>query len=619
MQASQQPGAGGTPDPSTFHLAIVGWYVLLVVHAMRRHRVRLFLVWFAVVAISVGLMEALPKTYEVKTTLQAQRAQVIAALSGRAIPESEVPTKQAAETVLRRENLISLIEKTHLIEVWPTRRAPLLRIKDAIWARLFRPPTHEELIDGFVGYLETRLWVATGEGTVTIGIRFPDPELAYQLVGAALDNFLEARNSAALSGIVEAITILEARGEKAHQALNEARKQLQKLRDTRASRLGTSRPRRTAVTAVTNLPDQDTSQLLLQAETKRQAIASLEEDRRRKVAALEAKLQEQRALYSEPHPAVLDIRANLDAARKESAELQAMRQELAPLETELEHRGFNSNAPLKLSRAREIALQAAALEPDDPREDEDADIQYTKAQVRHALARYNDILDRIESARLEQDTAGAAFKYRYTVIWPAQLPRGPIQPKPELILLAGLVAGLFLGILAATLADVQSRKVVEPWQVEHALGIPLLAEMRQAADVGALWHPLMVRPWVTLAVVAPGDAASAWEFAGKLGEVAAQHQFRELKVVDARDATQARANALAHAVTRAAIPASNERLRFVIAVDSPLRNPVAIGILIACDAVLLFLDQGKTLIPDALGTVDLAGRHRVIGAVLRRS
>ena len=49
----------------------------------------------------------------------------------------------------------------------------------------------------------------------------------------------------------------------------------------------------------------------------------------------------------------------------------------------------------------------------DPREDEDADIEYAKSQVRHGIAQYNSILDRIEGARLEAESAEAAFKYRY--------------------------------------------------------------------------------------------------------------------------------------------------------------------------------------------------------------
>src|SRR2546426_7630000 len=74
----------------------------------------------------------------------------------------------------------------------------------------------------------------TGEGTVTIGIEFPDPQQAYRLVNTAVENFLHARHAAEVSTISEAITILEARADQAHQALAAS------LRDRTSTRLNSS-------------------------------------------------------------------------------------------------------------------------------------------------------------------------------------------------------------------------------------------------------------------------------------------------------------------------------------------------------------------------------------------
>ena len=131
--------------------------------------------------------------------------------------------------------------------------------------------------------------------------------------------------------------------------------------------------------------------------------------------------------------------------------------------------------PLRASRTRDLA---AGLDSEDAREAEDPEIEYAKTQVRHAIARYNGLLDRIDAARLQEDSAQAAFKYRYSVIKPPQLPRGPIKPKPAMILVAGLVAGFVLGVIAVALRDLTSRKVLEDWQVEHVIGVPLLGEIR---------------------------------------------------------------------------------------------------------------------------------------------
>jgi uncharacterized protein involved in exopolysaccharide biosynthesis len=83
----------------------------------------------------------------------------------------------------------------------------------------------------------------------------------------------------------------------------------------------------------------------------------------------------------------------------------------------------------------------------------------------------------MEGARLELDSARAAFKYRYTILLPAQKPRRPNKPKPPLVIGASLIAGFALALLTTTALDLRSRKLLETWQVERALKLPLLGEV----------------------------------------------------------------------------------------------------------------------------------------------
>jgi len=98
--------------------------------------------------------------------------------------------------------------------------------------------------------------------------------------------------------------------------------------------------------------------------------------------------------------------------------------------------------------------------------------------VRFAATNYNSFLDRIEGARLELDSARAASKYRYSIIVPPQKPRGPVKPKPPLVLGASLIAGLALALLSTSLKDLHSRRLLEGWQVERMLQLPLLGEVQ---------------------------------------------------------------------------------------------------------------------------------------------
>src|SRR5882762_2897943 len=235
----QQEQADHGESGELFDWALIGSYAKFVFHSIWRHKLQFLLVWAGIIGFSAGLLFVLPKTYQVKTTLQAQRNQVMASLSnpGRAIPiDADAPTRLAAETVQRYDNLVALIQQTELIKSWPLNRAPLLKLKDYIWSRAFKQPIPEEQMENFVYYLQSRLWVLSGEGTVTIGIEFPDPHLAYRLVDTALQNFLEARHAADVSSIAEAITILEGRAEQAHQALASSLQQLQAAREAQAPR-----------------------------------------------------------------------------------------------------------------------------------------------------------------------------------------------------------------------------------------------------------------------------------------------------------------------------------------------------------------------------------------------
>ncbi len=138
-----------------------------------------------------------------------------------------------------------------------------------------------------------------------------------------------------------------------------------------------------------------------------------------------------------------------------------------------------------------------------------------------------------------------------------------------------------------------------------------------AHDVTALWYTLVGRPWTSLAVIAPDDSPRAWRLVQRLDEVARANQYRALKTVNILDLNLERAEAVAHAIGK--VSSLGERKRYLIAIDSPLENPVAIRVLSACDAVLLVLEKDRSRIPDAQRTVEMVGRGRLIGAVLGSS
>ena len=111
-----------------------------------------------------------------------------------------------------------------------------------------------------------------------------------------------------------------------------------------------------------------------------------------------------------------------------------------------------------------------------PREDE-PELAAAKAKLLSSTRRYEDLLDRVDAARIELITAQAAFKYRYTVVEPPEVPRDPKGLKGYLLAAGGIVLSVFLAIFAAAAKDLGSGRFIEAWQVRRRLGIPVLAEV----------------------------------------------------------------------------------------------------------------------------------------------
>jgi capsular polysaccharide biosynthesis protein len=74
-------------------------------------------------------------------------------------------------------------------------------------------------------------------------------------------------------------------------------------------------------------------------------------------------------------------------------------------------------------------------------------------------------------------TAQAAFKYRYTVVTPARLPKSPTVPNVPLVTLVALIAAMLCGLLLAVVADVRRGRLLERWQIERLLERPILGEI----------------------------------------------------------------------------------------------------------------------------------------------
>lgn len=467
-------------DPESadlFDYRAIADYALYIAGAIGRHKLLAAGVFAAVMATAVLAVVSLPKTYHVEAKLLAQRNELIESLSnpGRNINDGD-PTNAAAETVLRHDNLLSIIGQTDLVRQWSERRAPALRVKDWVMHVLGREPSAEDKIDVFIDLLQARYFITSGDGVVTIGIDWNDPMMALRLVEAAQQSFLEARHVRDIASITDAIAILEAHAADVQRDIDKALDDLEergRLRGTKSEAVkaaSAAPPTRRSLRS--ELPNPEITRLRDALDAKRRSIQDLEDFRRRHLEELQARKAELRAIYAEAHPTIVSIQQSIDAMGRDSSQLNQLRAEEAEISAQLRARG--ASAPSSTAAASPLTTPTVSVNLHDAKEDPAGD--YAVAQLRSLQLTHDRLVDRITSARIELDAKRAAFKYRYSVLRPAQLPKDG-KPATRSVIGGGILVAFMLALFAAVVADIHAGRVVQRWQMERMLQVPVLAEL----------------------------------------------------------------------------------------------------------------------------------------------
>lgn len=471
------------------------------VGSVRRH-VRLFLgLSMGIFAVTASSLVLLPKTYHVETKLLAQRN---AALAIRGDQAGEIPTRIATETIMRRDNLVAIIRQVDLVHQWYNRRAPLAHLKDVISRALSKPETEQETTEWMADVLEKKMTVTTTDGTVSIGLDWPDATMAFRIVDAAQQNYLEGRHAVEITAIAEQVAILQNHATNSRADVDAAVDAIEKMRADRKAKASASaasapvEPRSSSPAAaapaqppkpVSLEPDPELAQLKVMIEAKQRAINDLEDFRRRRLSELNATLAEKRATYTDNHPVIIDLRQTIDSLSTESPQVQALRAEMARLQKEFDDKSAVARAesrPVPIISSRPATGTPPPLPGNIIRieqeggDDRDPAMMYAFTQLRDAMQKYSTLRAQIEAAQIDFDTAEAAFKYRYSVVEPPLLPKKPAKPNATLVAVAGLVGGLFVALFAAIAVDIRRGRFQQRWQIERALDLPTLTEMDPA-------------------------------------------------------------------------------------------------------------------------------------------
>lgn len=436
-----------------------------------------------VICLAMTVVAAIfaPKSYEVEAKVLVTRAQLVGAANqwGPTPEEQKAQAKQFEEQVRARDNILQIIKQTQLVERWDSMRQPHRRLLDQLGAKVgSAPPNDEQKFDALMKTLDSKLRVTVDDATVSIYIEWSDPVAARDIVAAAMKNFQDARYGVEIGGINEQLKILEqnvarAQGEVAAAATELAIRQ----RDMDGKPANATVTKYLPRTASAPPPPGADPALVKKLEQIRGEKQAIEDQRQQRVAQLQAQLQELQQQYADGHPAVRGLKDNIKAAQADTPALTALKQQeadtLAQIEAQKNAAPKDTPKDPKQLVATQVQVAVDAGVPARPKSISDVQAEFDTARNK-----YDQLTTKLESARIEAQTAEAGFKRRYSVTRPAELPAGPKRPSGLIAALLGIALTVIAALATAAIADRFSGIFFEPRHVRDRLGIPVFGTMK---------------------------------------------------------------------------------------------------------------------------------------------
>lgn len=461
-------------------LRLVGDLSRFLRNAVRRRRKVVAAIFSAFVLAGIASSILLPRKYYTETKLLADRNVVMPLLGNpdRRLPnEADTPTRMAAELIMTRANLVGIIKSTDLVRQTEVKRPLLGRLKKKVRTMMQGPMTPEDLVDETIWGLRSSMNIQVGDGTVVIGIVWNDPDLAFRIVQAAQQSFLEERQAQEISLITGSIAILEKSATEVGADINRMLDSLGKQRAQLAPEAGRGflMPTRRAVVVAS------AAVLSAQAnlESTVRAIADIEGFRNRRLTELRTALVEQRITYGADHPQLENTQQLIKSLSEDSPQLLQLKQEETKFREQVVALGGSARDVGAVTASADETFAAMALRNMAGMRIDSivAEKQkYGQTKLRIALASYEQLLERLEAARIELETVSATFRFKYGVLIPAAVPKDAITMKPSVLIFGSILLGAVLAALTALLLDFAGRRMLESWQIERSLGLPVLGE-----------------------------------------------------------------------------------------------------------------------------------------------
>jgi polysaccharide chain length determinant protein (PEP-CTERM system associated) len=206
-----------------------------------------------------------------------------------------------------------------------------------------------------------------------------------------------------------------------------------------------------------------------------------------RVAALEAQLAAARGMYTDKHPEIQRLDAELKLALQEAVAPQprANVDTKARLQVDPAYRQLQADREMTVAGIRELERGNATLRAqiaDYQGRVESAPMveqQLAAVQREYALAQqqYNDATSRLGTASLAEDVARNRDTEQFSMLYPASLPDEPVSPIPMRVMLIAIIAGLCIGLALALGREYLDASIHSTRDLADEFDLPVLGEV----------------------------------------------------------------------------------------------------------------------------------------------
>jgi succinoglycan biosynthesis transport protein ExoP len=406
----------------------------------------------------VGLVAAfaLPRTYRSTATLLVQAQDIPTTIVDAPVSGAvEQRIARIREQVLSRGDLIQLIEQNDLYPV-ERQRQPLSKVIEEM-----RHATS-------VGALSSDIGQQSGSQNTTIAIAmsfdYPEPAKAQAVLQSYVSKFLSMDSEDVQDQASLTVRFLQDQATKLQTQISDIEGQITALKARNGSALASSGAPGFVDTGsfsaqITSLQNEN-RQLIAQSRHPSEGTSAL--------AQAEAALAAAQAQYSDTHPDVI-------AAKERVIELRRISQAAGSSNTASEQIAANNSAIHQLMDQRDATLARANASMAGQARAPAIMEQAMQLENRATTLRnqYQSVSENLLKAQNSSRMASEQRAERLSLVEPANLPDRPFSPNRPLLVGAGAVAGLMLGLLLVLVLEFMSKPVRSPKQLEQ-LGFPVL-------------------------------------------------------------------------------------------------------------------------------------------------